>query len=174
MDVRSVLAAAACCARPHRSFAQASGGVWKSCSRGKRANKISSRAAHGGRSLRLRRLLHVGYTRTFFPRRRVANPSNPDPFLSLFSLYTRVRACGCVRARVRALAIVCACLPCLGRGASDQSSWGSSLMCLPESVGFRSQIHWGSGTRSPLWFSFSFHSLAIKTNRLLFFGRVRC
>ena len=30
--------------------------------------------------------------------------------------------------------------PCLGRGASDQSSWGSGLMCLPESVVSRRQI----------------------------------
>ena len=89
---------------------------WKSCSRGKRANKISSRAAHGGRSLRLRRLLRggsaLGTAGTIFPRRRDAILSNRtlslslplslslSPSLSLsLSLLLSGGACGCARAR---------------------------------------------------------------------------
>ena len=96
MDVRLVLAAAACCARSHRSFAQAFGGVWKFCSRGKRANKISSRAAHGGRSLRDCAGCHTWVTPAAQPVRSfpgVWSPTCQNPARSSrYCLFTRARA----------------------------------------------------------------------------------
>ena len=74
-------------------------------------------------------------------------PSPPPPRCTIPGNYHRWAPSIRIRSEQLKVVLLLSCLPRLGRGVWDQLSWGTSLMCLPESVGSERQIRVGNGTR---------------------------
>jgi hypothetical protein len=73
------------------------------------------------------------------PKSHTTPPSSSPPGTIPGNYHRRAPSIG-IRSEQSKVVPLLLCLPRLGRGVWDQSSWGTSLMCLPESVGSERQI----------------------------------